>query len=303
LLGDRGNPVPVGQIADIGGGWRLQILDVNPDATAAILAENSFNEPPPDGSTLTLIAVALGYFGLEDPKTTFETTISAVGASNVELADSCGVVPQELIDLGQVFSGGVVRGNLCFVTTPADAASLQVYGTGDFFGGEPVFIDASKPPVGAVPMASLSGPQAGAASTPDRLAPTAIGAAADIGDGWQLIVTGPATDITDAVHAANEFNDPPPDGSRFIGVPVTYAYSGAGSASPFAVTAGAVGDGNLALPNNCGVIPGEFELSADVFAGGVVSGTLCFIAPVDGPAFVIYATADFTVDNVMFATT
>jgi hypothetical protein len=300
--GDRTTPVPVGEIADIGGGWRLQILNVNPDAAAAISAENSFNEPPPEGSTFTLVTVALGYFGLEDPKTSFETTISAVGASNVELVGSCGVVPQELNTFGQLFSGGVVQGNICFVTTPEDVASLQVYGAGDFFGGDPVFIDASKPPAGAVPMAPLSGPQAGAASTPDRLAPTAIGTAADIGDGWQLTVTGPATDITDAVHAENEFNDPPPEGSRFNGVPVTYAYSGAGSASPFAVTAGAVGAGNLSLPNNCGVIAGDFDISADVFAGGSVSGTLCFIAPADSPAFVIYATADFSAGNIMFAT-
>ena len=63
--------MPVGSIADIGGGWRLQILNVNPDAAAVISAENSFNEPPPAGSTFTLVTIALGYFGLEDPKTTF----------------------------------------------------------------------------------------------------------------------------------------------------------------------------------------------------------------------------------------
>ena len=185
LRGDRSNPVPVGSIADIGGGWRLQILNVNPDAAAVISAENSFNEPPPAGSTFTLVTIALGYFGLEDPKTTFETTISAVGASNVELTGSCGVVPQELYTFGDVFSGGVLQGNVCFVTTPEDAATLQVYATGDFFGGDAVFIDASKPPVGAVPMTSLSGPQAGAASTPARLAPNPMGAAVDIGGGWR----------------------------------------------------------------------------------------------------------------------
>ncbi|HEX3090669.1 MAG TPA: hypothetical protein VHQ23_18590, partial [Ilumatobacteraceae bacterium] len=301
LHGDRSNPVAVGEIADIGDGWRLQILNVNADAAAVISAENQFNDPPPAGSTFTLVTVALGYFGLEDPKTTFETTISAVGASNVELVGSCGVVPQELSNFGDVFSGGVVQGNICFVTTPEDAASLQVYGTSGFFGGDPVFIDASKPPTAAVPMTPVAGPQAGAASTPDRLAPTAIGTAGDIGEGWQLTVTGPAADITDAVHAENQFNDPPPDGSRFIGVPVTYTYGGTGSASPFSVTADAVGDGNVSLSKDCGVTPGEFDSSADVFTGGSVSGTLCFVAPADSPSFVIYATAGFSGDSVMFA--
>ena len=197
LHGDRSNPVPVGEIADIGDGWRLQILNVNPDAAAAISAENQFNEPPPAGSTFTLITVALGYFGLEDPKTTFETTISAVGASNVELIDSCGVVPQELSNFGQVFFGGVVQGNICFVTTPEDAASLQVYGTGSLFGEDPVFIDASKPPAGAVPMASIPGPQAGATSTPDRLAqPRSVLPLTSVKAGNSLSPAQPPTSLT-----------------------------------------------------------------------------------------------------------
>ena len=124
LHGDRSNPVAVGEIADIGDGWRLQILNVNADA-AAVISANQFNDPPPAGSTFTLVTVALGYFGLEDPKTTFETTISTVGAWNVELVGSCGVVPQELSDFGDVFSGGVVQGNICFVTTPEERPACR----------------------------------------------------------------------------------------------------------------------------------------------------------------------------------
>ena len=302
LTGDRSSPVPGGAVADIGGGWRLQVLNVDPDAAAAISAENSFNEPPPAGSTYTLVTVALGYFGLDDPKSSFETTISAVGASNVELADECGVVPKELNSFGETFSGGVVVGNLCFVTTPADAASLQVYGTGDFFGGDQVFIDASKSPSAATPMASLAGPQRGAAATPSRLSPTPMGSAADIGGGWQLTVTGPASDITDAVMAENQFNEPPPDGFRFVGVNAVYAYGGEGTGNAFAVTARAVGNANLGLSTECGVTPGEFDISADIFAGGSVTGTLCFVVPADSTGLVVYATADLGTSSVMFAT-
>ena len=118
--GDRANPVAAGAIADVGSGWRLQILSINPDAAGVIIGENSFNEPPPAGSTFTLITVALGYFGLEDPKSSFETTISAVGAANVELGFECGVIPQPLDVFGGDISGGVIVGNLCFVTTPED---------------------------------------------------------------------------------------------------------------------------------------------------------------------------------------
>jgi hypothetical protein len=302
VTGDRSNPVPVGAVADIGSGWRLQILNVNPDAAAAVAAENGFNEPPPAGSTLTLITVALGYFGVDDPKSAFDTTISAVGAGNVELSGDCGVVPQELDSFGEIFAGGVVVGNICFVTTPQDAAALQVYASGDFFGGDQVFLDASSTPANVVQMAALSGPQPGATSTPPRLGSVPIGTPADIGAGWQLTVSGPAIDITDQVLAENQFNSPPPDGFRFIGVSVTYSYAGDGSASAFAVTTKAVGDSNMSLSTDCGVTPGEIDLTADIFAGGSVSGIVCFVAPAASPTFVLYATADFTGANAMFAT-
>jgi hypothetical protein len=300
--GDRSNPVPVGAIADIGSGWRLQILNVNPDAAAVVAAENQFNEPPPAGSTLTLVTVALGYFGLDDPKSAFDTTISAVGAGNVELTGECGVLPQELDSFGEIFAGGVVVGNICFVTTPSDAGALQVYASGGFFGGDQVFLDASTAPSSAVPMSALSGPQAGAASTFPRLGPKPIGTPADIGAGWKLTVNGPATDITDQVLADNQFNASPPDGFRFIGVNVTYSYGGDGSASAFAVTTKAVGDSNLSLSTDCGVTPDEIDLTADIFSGGSVTGTVCFVAPAASPALVLYATADFTGSNAMFAT-
>jgi hypothetical protein len=302
VKGDRSSPVPVGAIADIGAGWRLQILNVNPDAAAVVAAENQFNEPPPAGSTLTLVTVALGYFGLDDPKSAFDTTISAVGAGNVELTGECGVLPQELDSFGEIFAGGVVVGNICFVTTPPDAGALQVYASGGFFGGDQVFLDASTAPANAVPMAALPGPQPGAASTFPRLGPKPIGTPADIGAGWKLAVNGPAVDITDQVLADNQFNSPPPDGFRFIGVNVTYSYNGDGSASAFAVTTKAVGESNLSLSTDCGVTPDEIDLTADIFSGGSVTGAVCFVAPAASPALVLYATADFTGSSAMFAT-
>jgi hypothetical protein len=300
--GDRANPVAAGEIADIGSGWRLQILSVNPDAAAAITEENSFNEPPPAGSTFTMVTVALGYFGLEDPKSSFETTISAVGAANVELGTECGVIPQPLDFFSEIFSGGVLVGNLCFVTTPEDISSLQLYATGDFFGEDEVFIDASTSPANVVTMPGLSGPQAGALSTPARLGPTPIGVAADVGEGWKVTVNGAATDITDAVMAENQFNSPPPDGYRFVGVAVTYAYDGSGAASAFAITAKGVGASNVSLSTDCGLTPGQIDLSSDVFSGGSVTGTICFVVPGGAPDLVLYATADFSGNNVMFAT-
>ncbi len=301
-VGDRANPVPPGTVADIGGGWRLQVLNVNPDAAAAIAAVNQFNEPPPAGNSFTLVTVAVGYFGLEDPKSAFETTISAVGASNVELPAECGVVPQELDSFGEIFTGGVVVGNVCFVTTPDDVGSLQLYATGNPASNNKVFLDASSSPQSPAPMAALVGPQPGASATPSRLAPTPLGTAADVGGGWKLTVTSAASDITDSLTAENQFRDPPPDGYRFFGVGVTYEYDGAGSSSAFNVGTNAVGAGNVSLSTDCGFFSTQIDLTADVFSRGSVSGTVCFVVPSSSPKMVIYASALLDGPNVMFAT-
>ena len=48
--------------------------------------------------------------------------------------------------------------------------------------------------------------------------------------------------------------------------------------------------------------PPPIDLTADIFSGGSVSGIVCFVAPVASPSFVLYATADFSARNTMFAT-
>ncbi len=301
ITGDRDNPVPLGTIADIGGGWRLQILEVVPDGAAAVAGENDFNDPPPAGSNFTLVKVALGYFGVDDPTSAFQPTISAVGASSLELESGCGVLPNELDSFVDVFSGGVVVGNICYVTTTPDATALQLYAVGDFFDSDEVFLQANGSADGLVPMAPLTGPQAGAASTPKRQAPTALSTAVDLGEGWTMSVTGVARDITDLVMSENQFNDPPPDGFRFVGVDVAYSYSGSGSAAAYQVTTKAVGDGNVELGSNCGVFPGEVDRYSDVFAGGSVAGTICFVVPSAGPNIVVYAEAEYGSPPIMFA--
>ena len=208
--GTRDAPVAAGEIADIGGGWRLQVLGVTPDAAALVAAENEFNDPPPAGSTFTLVSVAMGYFGLEDPKAAYEPSVSALGGSSVELESGCGSIPDELIVFNDLFAGGVLVGNLCFVTTPADAAGLQLYATGDFFSSDDaVFLEVAQP-AAATAMAGLRGPQDGADSTPGRLQPTPLNTAAEVGDGWSVTVSSGARDITDSVLAENSFNEPPP---------------------------------------------------------------------------------------------
>lgn len=294
--GTRESPVAAGGIADIGGGWRLQVTGVMPDAADFIIGENEFNDPPPAGSQFTIVTVALGYFGREDPNTTLEPTIAAVGSANVELDSDCGLIPDQLPYFLDVFAGGVVTGNLCFVTTPADLDGLQLYATGDYFSDDgEVFLEAVQP-AGANPMPALTGPQAGAISTPARMDPIALGTTTDVGEGWSLTITGAARDITAEVQTENSFNDPPPAGFTFVGVDVSYVFNGSGSDAPYTVTTAAVDDGNVQLSTECGLIPNPVDSYSDVFSGGTVSGLLCFVVPTDSTGLTIYARTGFEME-------
>jgi hypothetical protein len=52
-----------------------------------------------------------------------------VGPANVSYStfeDSCGVIPDEISDR-EVFSGGTIRGNVCWQVLASDAANLLMY--------------------------------------------------------------------------------------------------------------------------------------------------------------------------------
>ena len=301
--GVRDTPVPLGDIADIGGGWRLQILGVTPSGAAAVAQANQFNEPPPPGSDFTLVEVALGYFGLDDPKSLFEPTISALGAANVELAEDCGVLPNQLDITLDVFAGGVVTGNICFVTTPEDVPNLQLYGSGDLFSGDDVFLAATGTPSESGRMATIPGIQDGAAASEAWRSPVPVGTSADIGDGWSATVSSPAYDVTDAVAAENQFNEPPPEGFRFVAVDLALTFNGEGSDNGFTVATKAVSTGNVQLGGNCGVVPNQIDPAVDVFTGGTIAGAACFIVPADQIAgLVAYLVGGFSAAPTMFAT-
>jgi hypothetical protein len=108
---------------------------------------------------------------------------------------------------------------------------------------------------------------------------------------------GAARDITDAILAENSFNEPPPTGFRFVGVDVTYTYNGESSDMALTAATKAVGATNVELSDDCGVYSNEVDLFSDVFAGGSVTGTVCFVVP-EGDLDTVLYTTTFTDDFV-----
>jgi hypothetical protein len=302
LVGDQIAPVPAGEIADIGEGYRLQVLSVTEDATEEVLARSESTDQPPEGSRYTLVSVAAGYYGSADPQEGFLAFIRPFGVDGEELDRDCGQF-SELGDGAPVnlFAGAVVRGDLCFVTTPADTEVLVIQAFGES-GSDNSFLDATTTPSDVPEMPTLSGIQPGTTSEEARQNPTAIGAPADVEDtGWSVTVTGPAVDITDIVLAEDPGNAAPPDGFRFIGVPMSMEHGGTTDEAPFVVNARAVGDSNVQYENECGAVPGALDAFTPVPAGTSVEGQLCFVVSADEVDSMTVYTGR-TLADVFFAT-
>ena len=142
-VGTRGNPYPIGDTISVGE-WDITVTDVAEDATADILAENSFNEVPADGRQFFMVGIEATYNGTASDFLFASTSLSTVGSLALAYTgeDTCGVVPREIEVFSEVFPGGTVAGNLCWSVRSEDVDSLVLYvQEAVTLDGEPVFFD------------------------------------------------------------------------------------------------------------------------------------------------------------------
>ena len=129
----RENPIPLGQPGAVGNGWTVAVTNVYPDATAAVLAANPYNDAPAAGNQFFMIAVTATYSGSGSSHLDSGFSMRAVGASNVAYTtfdNSCGVLPDPdlYLDDPEVFTGGTVSGNAaCWQIRSSDASSLVMF--------------------------------------------------------------------------------------------------------------------------------------------------------------------------------
>ena len=276
----RENPVPAGETVRVGD-WDMKVLSATPDATAAVLAENEFNDPPAAGRQFYIIEVAATYQGQASEAMAVGLTVSAVGDSAVaylSFDDTCGVIPGELNQFGEVFPGGTQAGNLCWQVATDDLDSLVLIVDNAFsFDEDRAFMALPSEGVAFdAPQVEPIPPEAGEVGT--RGNPIPVGETVRVAD-WDLAVVSVTPDATEAVMAENSFNDPPKEGHQFYVVEVSATYQGADSE---AVTLGlvwsTVGESAVAygFEDTCGVIPNELDQFSEVFPGGTQTGNLCW---------------------------
>lgn len=137
----RGNPIPLGAPASIRD-WTITVLNATPDATAAVLAENEFNDPPAAGHQYYMVHITATYNGPASDSYDADYEMRAVGQSNVgysTFSNDCGVIPDAFPDTADVFTEGTVSGNICWSIDSQDADSLVMYRVGFLEEDPPVF--------------------------------------------------------------------------------------------------------------------------------------------------------------------
>lgn len=135
--GSRENPLPIGETVS-NQDWKVT-LGVPREAGAEVAATNEFNDPPEAGMQYWIVPVTASYTGDGTGSVWVDITVKFVGSDNRTYGDRCGVIPDPIDEVGDLYKGGVAEGNTC-VAVPAGANGLWTVSTG--FVGDPVFFAA-----------------------------------------------------------------------------------------------------------------------------------------------------------------
>lgn len=117
--GSRTNPVPVGT-PFVSGAWAFVVEPTDTDAWPEIQSTNMFNDPPLPGYSYVTVAASVTYQGAKTGIPWLNTRAEFLGSDGLVYNDLsggqwCGVVPQSMSDVNDMYPGASARGNYCAV--------------------------------------------------------------------------------------------------------------------------------------------------------------------------------------------
>lgn len=138
--GSRDDPLALGESFELGD-YTVRVIGVDTDAEDAAMAENEFNDPAAEGEQFVMIGVEATYNGEETGLPWIDLAFSVVGSGGNTFNDDCGVIPDDLMMIDELYSGASATGNAC-VRVDADQVEGATIAVEDFmsFDGEPVFV-------------------------------------------------------------------------------------------------------------------------------------------------------------------
>lgn len=119
--GSRENPFEIGD--DVGNDdWGI-VLDQPYEAWDEVQAENQFNDPPADGMEFWMLPVSVTYTGDETGDPFWDLDFGFVSEDGRTHDDDCGVLPDELMDVGEMYPDAEASANIC-LEVPEGAPGL-----------------------------------------------------------------------------------------------------------------------------------------------------------------------------------
>lgn len=136
----RDNPVPLGEAEVLPEGWEITVVDFTPDATEAVLAEDTFNNTPPDSAfKYVMVRVQATNISAGDPAR-FDSlnVLTLVGSRDVTYEQGgigCIYTPDGFFTTVSTvaFSGITLEGTVCFQVGEDESDFIMI---ADFFFGE-----------------------------------------------------------------------------------------------------------------------------------------------------------------------
>ncbi len=317
--GTRDDPYTYDQLTTIefdvfgdadGSRWNLLVTPIS-DVTDAVIGENQFNEPPPDGvvfagftAELTLVEASK-----EPLSVGFNFSFEIIGGSTAAVYDQstietesfgCGVTPDDFDEFAEAYVGGTIDGLVCI---PIPTEDLDDEGTQVAlnFGGDRLYFgpDGSSPdplPTPAPADPFPTGERVGTREEPfgfDDPSTVVFETFGDADDSEWLVQIGAISDIAEVVLASNQFNEPPPEGVAYAGfqADMTLLSANKEPLSPgfnfsWEIIGGASAKayGVATLDTNfigCGVTDGDFDDFSEIFVNGTLSGLVCIPVPIE----------------------
>lgn len=123
-LGTRSNPLTIGKTGRIDG-YVVRVVEVIPDGTDLVLAENQFNERPAADAQFHIVVVEVTYVGDEIGDPAFDLSFKGIGNAGIaydSFAHNCGVVPNDQYNyVGDLLPGDSIRFNVCWTVPSAES--------------------------------------------------------------------------------------------------------------------------------------------------------------------------------------
>lgn len=142
---EQDSPVVLGEAVEVGD-WRIGVSAADLDATETILDYVEFNDPPAEGSQYVLVELSGVYLGTGSIQPVLEWALVDDTVRFVPEGPECGVIPNNIYDITEVFAGDQFSANVCFEVPSENVTSdlVLTLGLTDETGREKFFaLDAA----------------------------------------------------------------------------------------------------------------------------------------------------------------